>query len=577
MQRVAIEPDKASKLVKNDAGGASFEVTPEDRLKRFLILGARDGQGMVVKNFAPHHAVVVQQCMKALGPKTVDVIKAFSTTARTPKPEICIFALMVCAKQGDDETRKRAYAAFGDVCRTGAHVLTAARYVGVLAKPRQAPDGAYLMDAHDAPLPNNGWGSGTRKAFARWFTERDPDNLAFQLAKYQNRDGWRQADVILKSHPKPPTEDHARVLRWARGGDVEGELPPVLEGRALAFKAKSAKDLCKIIEEYKLPRECLPTEFLKDKLVWEHLLLGMPPHALLRNLSTLSRVGSLVEGSPVEAFVCDRIREGARMAKARVHPLDVLKAVMAYEAGHNVKLRKGLPKRRYRLAGDYEKGLTWPVSKAVVKALQSAFFNAFAYTEKTDRHYMLAYDVSGSMSQGKTPGLGGVLNLTPLIAEAALGLVFANVEDNVRHVAFSAAGYSEWDSPNGAGQYGRTGITSFELDPGWSIAQTIKKFKGFPMGSTDCALPILYATEHDISVDVFVVFTDNDTWAGDINAHEALRIYREKTGIPAKLAVVGMTSTNFTIADPNDRGSLDLVGFDSALPLLLTEFAKGEV
>lgn len=37
-------------------------------------------------------------------------------------------------------------------------------------------------------------------------------------------------------------------------------------------------------------------------------------------------------------------------------------------------------------------------------------------------------------------------------------------------------------------------------------------------------------------------------------------------GIDAKLIVVSMTATEFTLADPNDAGMLDMVGFDTAAP-----------
>ena len=76
---------------------------------------------------------------------------------------------------------------------------------------------------------------------------------------------------------------------------------------------------------------------------------------------------------------------------------------------------------------------------------------------------------------------------------------------------------------------------------------------GLPFGGTDCALPMLYASEKGLQVDAFVVMTDNETWAGNIHPVEALRDYRRKTGIPAKLVVVGMTSTGFSIADPERR------------------------
>ena len=96
-----------------------------------------------------------------------------------------------------------------------------------------------------------------------------------------------------------------------------------------------------------------------------------------------------------------------------------------------------------------------------------------------------------------------------------------------------------------------------------------------PFGATDCAQPMLDALERKLPVDVFVVYTDNETWAGDIHPHQALVEYRQKSGIDAKLVVVGMTATRFSIADPDDAGMLDVVGFDAAVPSLITEFARG--
>lgn len=68
---------------------------------------------------------------------------------------------------------------------------------------------------------------------------------------------------------------------------------------------------------------------------------------------------------------------------------------------------------------------------------------------------------------------------------------------------------------------------------------------------------MLYALAQGIEVDAFLVYTDNETWAGAVHPVQALKRYRQKTGIPAKLVVVGMTATAFSIADPNDAGMLD--------------------
>ena len=86
---------------------------------------------------------------------------------------------------------------------------------------------------------------------------------------------------------------------------------------------------------------------------------------------------------------------------------------------------------------------------------------------------------------------------------------------------------------------------------------------------------MLYAAARGLAVDAFCVFTDNETWAGDIHPHQALEQYRRTTGIAAKLVVVGMTATQFSIANPDDPGMLDVVGFDTAAPAVMADFIRG--
>jgi 60 kDa SS-A/Ro ribonucleoprotein len=86
---------------------------------------------------------------------------------------------------------------------------------------------------------------------------------------------------------------------------------------------------------------------------------------------------------------------------------------------------------------------------------------------------------------------------------------------------------------------------------------------------------MLYASKKGLEVDTFVVYTDSETWAGNIHPVQALRQYRKETGIPAKLVVVGMVSNGFSIADPDDAGMLDVVGFDTAAPAVISDFARG--
>jgi 60 kDa SS-A/Ro ribonucleoprotein len=87
---------------------------------------------------------------------------------------------------------------------------------------------------------------------------------------------------------------------------------------------------------------------------------------------------------------------------------------------------------------------------------------------------------------------------------------------------------------------------------------------------------MLWALKHEVEADGFVIQTDSETYAGDGHPSQALRRYRQQTGIPARLIVVGTVSDRFTIADPDDGGMLDVVGMDAAKPDLMSSFARGE-
>jgi 60 kDa SS-A/Ro ribonucleoprotein len=86
---------------------------------------------------------------------------------------------------------------------------------------------------------------------------------------------------------------------------------------------------------------------------------------------------------------------------------------------------------------------------------------------------------------------------------------------------------------------------------------------------------MLYALDKEREIDAFVIYTDSETWAGDVHPARALADYRRASGIHARLVVVGIVSNGFSIADPHDPGMLDVVGFDTATPQLVSDFARG--
>ena len=192
----------------------------------------------------------------------------------------------------------------------------------------------------------------------------------------------------------------------------------------------------------------------------------------------------------------------------------------------------------------------------------TAFYLAFGNVPSTGKRILLALDVSGSMAAP----VHGLPFVACREASAAMALVTASVELSYHALAFTAG-------PHRSLHPGcPTGLSPLPLSPRERLDDVVRRTERLPFGGTDCALPVTEALKHRQAVDAFVIYTDNETWAGDVHPAQALRAYRERTGIAAKLVVVAMASNGFSIADPNDAGMLDVVGFDAATPQVVSEF-----
>lgn len=515
------EPIPGSNQIPNNAGGYSFAIDDWKRLERFLILGSEGGTYYVgERKLTLDNAACVQRCIAADGPRAVQMFVDISRAGRAPKNDPALFALALACRNGDTTTKRAAYAALPAVARIGTHLFHWADYMKELGGLS---------------------GSGAKRALARWYG-RPAEGLALQLIKYQQRDGWSHRDLLRLAHPRSPSLQHGLLFDWAtHGWPSVGEAPhddEVLR-RVWAFeRAKTAKggDLLKLIADYDLPHECVPNEAKGDPEIWEAMLPGMGITAMIRNLGKMTAVGLLKPMSAAARLVVERLGDVEQLARGRVHPLAVLVALKTYAQGH----------------GDKGK-LSWSPIQDVVDALDGAFYAAFKAVEPTGKRLMLAVDISASMDGGMIAGLNGI---TPRIGAAAMALVTANVEPNRFMVAYE------------------TRVEPLRISPKWRLEQVIHHMQQLHMGGTDCAAPIKYALANKIEVDAFVSYTDSETWAGGSHPVQALREYRQKTGIPAKLIAVGLTATEMSIADPNDAGMLDVTGFDSGAPAVVSDFAS---
>jgi 60 kDa SS-A/Ro ribonucleoprotein len=247
--------------------------------------------------------------------------------------------------------------------------------------------------------------------------------------------------------------------------------------------------------------------------------------------------------SEATASVCGKLTDVERLKKGRVHPIGILAAFLTYRSGKGGRGK-----------------LTWDPVAAVIDALDSAFYTSFGAVTPTKKRTLLALDVSGSMgwAHGMFGGGGGLMDipgLTPRVASSAMALVTAAVEPMYGIVGFSHQ------------------MVTVPISPRQRLDDVLHTVDNIPMGGTDCALPMIWARKNHVDVDTFVTYTDNETWAGAIHPFQALKEYRQKRGINSKLVTVGMTATGFSIADPTDAGMLDVVGFDTGTPNVISQFA----
>jgi 60 kDa SS-A/Ro ribonucleoprotein len=532
------QPIPGSGQVMNDNAGFVWAVDDWTRLDRFLVLGTEGGtfyaseRALTIEN-----AEAVVRCIAADGARVVRRIVEISGSGRAPKNDPALFALALAAKLGDLDTRRMAHAALPRVARVGTHLFHFAEHVKAFG----------------------GWGRGTMRAFADWYNDMDAGRLALQAVKYQSRDGWSHRDVLRKAHPRAKTEQHQAIYNWmVKGWPSVGEAPHPDEVLRTIWAFERAKHLttaadvpalCALIADCGLPHECVPNEMKQFPAIWEALLPRMGLTALLRNLAKMTAVGLLAPFADAEALVVTRLGSAEALRAARVHPLSVLVALKTYAQGHG------------------ERGsLRWEPRQPIVDALDAAFYATFDALEPTGARTLLALDVSSSMDGSIIAGMPG---MTARIGSAAMALVTAAVEPNHDTVAFTNGSFRSMHSARGIG----SGISRLAISPRQRLDDVIAKVSRLPFGGTDCALPMLWAAENQVPVDVFCVYTDSETWAGEIHPSQALQAYREMTGIRAKLVVIGMTSNGFSIADPNDAGMLDVVGFDTATPSVIADFA----
>ncbi len=526
--------------VKNSAGGYTWKVDDKCRLRRFLCLGSEGGTYYIKeKELGIENAKCIFRLIETgKGEEMLAEVVKFSVEGRAAKQNPVIFALAVCARQEiDSKLKKLAYERLSQVCRIPTHLFAFIEYCEKLSR-------------------GTGWGRSHRKGVCLWYLQfkDNPQQLAMHVTKYRSRNGWSHKDVLRLAHPKANSEGVDCLLRYIVKGlnvakqdffndDTPESLRKVLQFLEAVEDVKVDKTVAEVvamIQKHGLVREHIPTSLLSERLIWLELLQKMPMTAMIRNLGKMTNI-QLLHPELGDAKACDmvttRLQDDSMLKKAKIHPFNVLTALYTYQKG----------------SGELG-SLKWEPNKVIVKALNEAFYKSFKFVEATNQRYLLAVDVSGSMAVK----INGSSMISCMDAAAALAMVTMRTENSHKIMAFSHT------------------LRDIDITSSMSLEVVLRTMKRIQMGATDCSLPMIEAMRTQMEVDVFIIFTDSETYIGRRHPADALREYRKKSGIwNAKLIVCAMASNGFTIADPEDPGMLDMAGFDSSGPEIIRNFSLG--
>lgn len=509
-------------------GKVMHELDHWAQFQRFLILGSESGtyyvgeRDLTLENLTSLHACLAEDPQRA-----ITMVEGIPHAGRAPKNDPAIVALAAATTHEYALVRKLAFSALPRVCRTGTHLLH-------FVASREALGG--------------GWGRGMRRAIGAWFANRSLAKLAIQAGTSSGCDGWALEDLMRLAHFKLD-EQHSPITKSSVEGDEAmaeifqqptdaQDWPALLVAvSTMRLGSEHPGTVAEFLRSSRLRREVPPPQYLKDRDIWDALLADMPITAMIRNLGTMTSIGLVTRGSDAERHVVNELRSLQRLKASRVHPLSLLVALRVYEQGHR---KQG--------------SLTWHASKRVINALDEAFYLAFGAVEPMGKRLCVALDVSGSMTRHTIAGLP----LTPREAAAAMALVTVATEPNTRVVACSA------------------GLAELDIRPSMRLNDVLRVVGTTPIGGSSLELPMRWARETYTVFDGFVTYTDTQDGLPTAVWEELAR-YRRGVRKLARHAVVAMEANQFSIADPGDPGQLDVVGFDLAVPAVLSDFFTGRI
>ncbi|KAG1653834.1 SS-A/Ro ribonucleoprotein [Nymphon striatum] len=483
--------------------------------------------------------------------KGVDVVNEVIKVCEE-KNTICmdavIFTLALCATCKDEATKHAAYKAVLIVCSEAEHLFTFVNFIQQIVAPQ------------------TGWGRGLRRAVSDWYNKKEVEKVAVLVTKCTSHRNWRHKDLICLSHIKPANKAVFALTKYLMNGiekfDEECDKNKDSTESVSSFihvvhELKHTTDehvAARLIDSTEnITFSHIPMRLLKSKEVWSSLLRKLPISVLLKQINRFRHLGYLKHNNSIMNLFLEQLREdSAILNDPGLDPINVFVALKKYEM---LGKSSNIPSNS-TVAMAYNKGLIrHKPNPKLLEALYNLFYSSFKALKATEKQYVIAVDVRNPMTHNRVISN---TSLTPAVASALLIMSLIRQDNGlVNALAF-----------------GSKGLRALDINNKMTVNDITRRMKETAMGFVNLSEPLQWAQKKKKHIDMFIICTDTQTSPGDVHPADALKEYRKTMNLPnAKYVVCAMSTSNVSIAPPDEPGMLDLIGFDSNTFRIINDFA----
>lgn len=343
------------------------------------------------------------------------------------------------------------------------------------------------------------------------------------------------ADVIRLARPRPRNETERELYAMLIGKTFNGEALPTLVQRYNTFRNLATLDP-REFEAMTVPK--VPFQMVDSlpltKRHWRMLFQDGGYQFLRMNLNTAARHG-LMEDDDFVQMVADRLRDPESVRASRQFPYQLLTS--------------------YMYAQD--------MPRLIVDALHDAMEVAVENVPLLDGNVIIAVDSSGSMGfpMSSRPGVSSPMCYSHVAGLFAAAIVRKN--PGARVITFDTAAYFEDD-----------------LEPRDTVMTIAKRLSRNGWG-TACAAPIAGMNREGWPCDLFIMISDNQSWAdGDqtwgARTSSVEEWARLKKRCPQARQVRINIAPGCTDQLPKRADTLRVGGFSDAVFTAIENFSKNQ-